>query len=849
MYRTGIAIIGIVAGLPSWVSGQESGWAENQVDATMCSWASLRASQLKDRIYMDGGRLKWTPGLADGSYGLPTHDDNPLGYMYSLNLSLPFNASTNVSSILNRLSKAPNGGAANNYAPNYYDGAMLANDDELFLYGGLLRQTDEYAPPNGNEVTSYQADQYGPVKQGFRSGFLIDRLPDGLTRYVTYGGAANSPSENKAWYFGGYTSPSGGPIYEPGINKSVNPVAVSNTLITLDLGTQGAEKWSNMTLPSNIKSRANPSVVWVPVSEQGILVILGGVTYPEYSNSSGISPNEAQSMKDSPSFISDVTIYDIAKNKWYVQPTIAGPPSQLAMGCAVVAPAQDFSSYNIYYYGGFDGIHANEDFNDDVWILSLPSFMWMKVYAGKGTHARAGHQCVTPYPDQMITIGGYRSANGAGESCLDGGLLQVFNLTEAKWLDSYNPDKWNMYGVPEMIHLMIGGDYTGGATMTTPTPTGWATPELASVFATTYPASKITTHYPYGSAGLMNGGMRGPWNGGNKGGTPSWVAPVLGVVLGLVFLTAVVVAILLYRRRKLWWKNRVSSQAATDDHNRVRSWLIGTGGEKVPTVTTEDPSTRFDDMESRHGTPMRPVGHGVHSPIPEMTQTTQYEMPENSRFELMDTSQPIELSGDGLSYHDVITKHTQLHSPTISSSPYSVLKTPSLFTGTVSHEAPSSLTTSQAGGVAAGSGSAVASSSTPHRPDSPSLGNRSSPRPQPRNNIVSDVSRISERDASHLRNLSNGTVSTASNNNLRPSPPSSPTPLHAVFNSTTPPSPPSAALDGHEAVDYMDLYALRGGNASRGQGSLGSRRSTARQSIFRENQDDLGDSPTDPHAR
>jgi len=315
-----------------------------------------------------------------------------------------------------------------------------------------------------------------------------------------------------------------------------------------------------------------------------------------------------------------------------MQPTIEGPPQQLAMGCAVVAPAQDLSSYNIYYYGGFDGLHPNQDFNDDVWILSLPSFMWMKVYGGRGSHGRAGHQCIKPYPDQMITIGGYTSLNGGVETCLDGGILQVFNLTSAKWLDSYNPDSWNMYGVPEMIHLMIGGDYTGGATMTTPTPTGWATPELASVFATTYPASKITTYYPYGSQGPANG-TRGSWNGG-KGGTPSWVAPVLGVVLGLVFITAIAVAILLYRRRKLWWKNRGGSQHPTDEHNRIRSWLIGTGGEKPPTVTTEDPSSRFDEFDSRNGTPMRPTGYSVQSPIPGMTQ---HEMPApaNPRFELM----------------------------------------------------------------------------------------------------------------------------------------------------------------------------------------------------------------------
>src|SRR5947207_2690661 len=97
--------------------------------------------------------------------------DNPLGLVYTLNFSIPFNTSTNISSILGRLSKAPNGGAANNFAPNYYDGAMLANDDEWFLYGGLLALTSAFTPPHADDFTEYQAYQYGMFKPAFIRGF------------------------------------------------------------------------------------------------------------------------------------------------------------------------------------------------------------------------------------------------------------------------------------------------------------------------------------------------------------------------------------------------------------------------------------------------------------------------------------------------------------------------------------------------------------------------------------------------------------------------------------------------------------------------------------------------------
>ncbi|KAF2963049.1 hypothetical protein GQX73_g10521 [Xylaria multiplex] len=641
MYWTGI-LVAIVAAFPSWVNGQQSGWIANQVNATMCIWKGLRAAQVRDTAYMDGGFLFWVPGLADNSYGVPEQDGNPLGIIYTLNFSVPWDSRTNVSRIFNEVSKAPNGGAANNLAPNYYDGAMLANDSQFFLYGGLVRNTRAYSPPDGDEVLSYQAYDSGIVKPGFRPGFLNDKLPNDVTRYVTYGGAASAPSENKAWYFGGSRSQSGGPIYQPSFDNSVNPLNHSKRLITLDIGSGQSPEWTNTSLPDSIPSRANPSVVWVPVGEQGILVVLGGVTYPQYATVNQTSSNEAQSDLDGPGYMSNIDIYDIANGTWYQQPTIPGPP-MLALGCAVVATAQDASSYNIYYYGGFDGIHANSDFNDDVWVLSLPSFIWTRVSQGDGSHGRAGHQCLTPYPDQMITIGGYTSLKGAGITCLDGGILQIFNLTEGTWLDSYDPNSWNVYGVPEKIHAKIGGGYSGGATMTAPSPTGWAAPALASVFATKYPASKLTTYYPYSSQGPGNT-TRGDWENPSKGGggTPSWVAPVLGVVLGLVFLTAIAVGIMLYRKRAFLSKrSNGSDNVPYDRHHRIRKWLNSTG-DKEQTLTTEEVSR--GDMESRNEGPLRYIGYP--SPSPPIPETTQHEMPGNPHlFELMDTSATAELGG------------------------------------------------------------------------------------------------------------------------------------------------------------------------------------------------------------
>jgi hypothetical protein len=101
---------------------------------TMCSWARLRAGVIRDTVYLDGGELWWQKTFIDGTTSDPTSDGNVEGYMYLLNFSDPFTTgSTNLSGLFTTKQKA--GGAANNIAPNYIDGTMFANNDELYLYG------------------------------------------------------------------------------------------------------------------------------------------------------------------------------------------------------------------------------------------------------------------------------------------------------------------------------------------------------------------------------------------------------------------------------------------------------------------------------------------------------------------------------------------------------------------------------------------------------------------------------------------------------------------------------------------------------------------------------------------
>ncbi|EGO59822.1 hypothetical protein NEUTE1DRAFT_61568 [Neurospora tetrasperma FGSC 2508] len=908
----GFSVLAALALAPYFISVQaQSVWEEGQVSTTLCYWEQPRAAIIRDTIYMDGGRTWWIPGMADGTPGALISDDNPYGRIFTLNLSTPFETKDNVTAKFKIKTKAPPGSVVNNNDPNYIDGALLANDAEWFAYGGLLRKTAAFnTEPAKDLVSGYRQYQYGTEKPGFAPGLFKSSLETdstNVTRYIAFGGAASAPSENLAWYFSGVQTESKGPIYTASANRSTSPTRIVDSLITLDMKEQQNEKWKNSTLPPGISGRANPELVWVPVGAKGILVVLGGVVFPDFiSVISGTSENETESKAKSPTFMTTIDVYDVANDRWYSQPTTGDNPGQLTRGCAVVAPAEDQSSFNIYYYGGYKGLKATDDFNDDVWVLSVPSFTWTKITSST-SNGRAGHKCFMPYPDQMFVMGGYTSAPEDGPPDCVIELVRVFNLTSGTWLSGYDPAKHWSYGVPEAIKKKIGGSATGGATARAPS-NGWVAADLGKVFDTKYP-TKIATWYPYVSeAPVNNTNPTSPGSGDphekRSGGVPSWLPPVLGVVLGLMLLTIIVVLVLLWRRRRLLRAG--TSVPETEDTNgyRIMSWMRGQqqhATEKAPTVTTSDELSTIPHSPS----PMQDLeSTGSPMPPPSIAEAMDTQItPPPAPVELMDTSPPAELHDTSLSHIDVLNRHSSVGRINIAGN--GSLNNPSYYTGgTQQMDHASNHTRSSMG---------VASSLPPHmqgvdgaptnfRPDSELMGsvpsgaapaNRDMPSPTvspttttaTRGFALSDVSNVSERDKTHLRQISDATVSsmtsgqTSLNNGLQPSnvksnhrfsngpAPSSvpeehvidqqgvqqapdhlPTPQSATFamggalslGSPQPISPPTAGLtEGSE--DYMSARPQPPPTAGIGPGVAGGAGATSspRRSMFTESKEDM----------
>lgn len=103
---------------------------------------------------------------------------------------------------------------------------------------------------------------------------------------------------------------------------------------------------------------------------------------------------------------------------------------------------------------------------DDVYVLSLPSFTWTKVYSGN--NPKFGHTCHTAGMRQMMTVGGSLDANMyavettgqipnlATLKCDQHGGVALFDLSNLTWgsfFDAYAP----AYQVPKKVVDVIGG--------------------------------------------------------------------------------------------------------------------------------------------------------------------------------------------------------------------------------------------------------------------------------------------------------------------------------------------------------------------------------------------------------
>lgn len=360
---------------------------------------------------------------------------------------------------------------------------------------------------------------------------LIDGTA-GVYQNITTASSVSVPSENLGFSVGG--------MARQDYTYLRYPLRTNDTSVVL--ATSNFYQWNTTDLQnptahalgSSFEPRAQAELLWLPFGHRGALVLIGGTASPADifpAGSASALPNKPNN------FMTLIHIYDIAAARWYEQSVNmdGSVPPQTVSFCAVSAVARDKSSYNIYIYGGGDG-SGKSSATDDIWILSLPAFQWIKVSLSSNYgHGRMGHRCFTPYPNQMITVGGTRvAANPLGTP----DFFDVFNLNTLNWTGRYDPLEWSEYGVPDRVSARIGGNKQGGARISDHL--NKLPPDLAALFRTPH-TGKVTKYYPYARKNVRYYIRK----------VPHWLRLVIGMLVYLSVLSIAFVCLMILRQRKL----------------------------------------------------------------------------------------------------------------------------------------------------------------------------------------------------------------------------------------------------------------------------------------------------------
>ncbi|KAF1347039.1 hypothetical protein BDV97DRAFT_371569 [Delphinella strobiligena] len=305
-----------------------------------------------------------------------------------------------------------------------------------------------------NETTT---DTSGIVRTSFGAGVAVDTTAFG-------------------YYYGGWMSNASIP------NWSSEPIATSGFL----LYDMNSGVFTNTSGP-DLTPRAEGVLLYIPASDNGMLVYFGGIQTPF-----GAGNNSWTGVP-----MSEIYLYDIASGKWYQQSATGDVPDMRRRFCAGATWASDQSSYNIYLYGGLS-MPPNTMGFDDVYILTIPSFTWIKWYPstnGTGTSPHHSLSCNVIDGSQMIIMGG-TFPNSSNIQCDAKQIYGQHNLNlgqqdpqDAEWF-VFLPNVTS-YQVPATINSVISGSATGAASLTTPTQ-GWGHQDLPVYFTRRAPSTTRT---------------------------------------------------------------------------------------------------------------------------------------------------------------------------------------------------------------------------------------------------------------------------------------------------------------------------------------------------------------------
>lgn len=500
-------------------------------------------------MYIDGGFVNWDPISAD-----------------SINYTNTWFKSGHLDDIKDGF-PAQYGLDKNDSVPSVVGGVLWADEANKIIY--------QYGGDYGNEKP--EPFKLWLYDVAYKTWNISVAATMSIQR-ASWGAGAVAQDEGKGYYYGGWLTNLSVPTYN-------SRTALKNMLVYNMLD----HSFKNQSGPDGV-ARAEGAMVYLPAGDKGLMVYFGGVQLPFNNSTLQASP------------MTDIYIYDIAGEHWYNQSASGDTiPGDRRRFCAGASWPEDQSSYNIYLFGGAsvgDGVGFG-----DVWILSLPSFKWIKFWPQPGdgdgkTFPHHSLSCDVIGNSQMIIMGGHFTNSTdcdvpkiQGQHGLDLGKAGPENKPWA----AFNP-KLTTYKVPNEIYQTIGGTASGGSTLNSPAG-GWTQRDLQTLFSRKYiPKPRQATRYlPMSASAPAPNDNEKAVIGGAVG----------GAVGGLLLFVTLGICICL-RRRKKKSQNSNGQSHVQPPQPELRSQPISPAAHsegKIPMTSQNDVDRRYSNPSHYAVTP------------------------------------------------------------------------------------------------------------------------------------------------------------------------------------------------------------------------------------------------------
>ncbi|KAI1087587.1 hypothetical protein F5B19DRAFT_474993 [Rostrohypoxylon terebratum] len=482
--------------------------------SSLCSLANQRSAIVGDRLFFSSGNYTFDDGQAMR---------NP-SKMYWLSLNDTVDVSGFIDMSLLGSIDLPSSSLSNSGGAS---GTFFYDHTSLYPYGGLTGWDSDdtndslWSFNTTNDVWRLIQVQGGRISFSNNSDGVYASDPSTGTSFSTGG-----------WYMA-FNGTNNGTVEFQSFNSD-SPQWAFETTIT---GIQG---------PNILKG----AMVYLRKGQSGVLLAFGGyqTAYP------GTEP-AIWEWGQRP--FSDIYVYDTFSNIWYLQKATGDIPSLRTDFCAGVSAAPDDSSFQVTMHGGWDEFKGQA--LNDVYVLSIPSFRWIKI---NDTHnpdlrsdspGRTRHKCDVWNDAQLIISGGFVTLNTGNrtdwiilnERCNNTyPPFKVLDTSTYTWRTNFDPSL--EYSVPDAVTAIIGGNSSGHATLQMPSQ-GWSSADLNDIFSKTVPRDTyIFVNKASSSVNSTTTADPGDINNSLSQGAIAGIA--IAVVFGVI-LILVVVLVWLDRRQ------------------------------------------------------------------------------------------------------------------------------------------------------------------------------------------------------------------------------------------------------------------------------------------------------------